>query len=535
MIIFLLLFILYIVCSSKNLIRNGIYNILINKQYLFYNYNNLSISKDFKYPNTFFRIRMVYKKGNTTFYNIEKLHKVFKLTYKKNKQLYFNKTNNNLSQWTFIETENNEYIIKNKNNCYIKVYSFQFLCIIIPTQKATKFFFLRIFSEIKEHIAYNDLKLLDKEPIDVLIKYIDLRDPNLKRKGIHQIEKDYDNEELRYSIRSVLMNIPWIRKIFILMPNKKVRFFKRYKYIKNKIVYVKDRDLLGYDSSNSNSFQFKVWKMKKFGISDNIIIMDDDCFIGKKLEKSDFFYAQNGNIFPLIITSKFLKIDKNKITESFEYYKIKAKNSKEEQNSDIFSYSKFLTILFILNLFNFTSKENVYIPKFTHNAIPINLNDIKEIYNLVYYSKYKYATLYCNYRITGFFQFQIFVLAYTFIKYDRKVKNIRSKYFEIDNQNINNYKFPLFCINKGSGNYSFLHYFKCKMAMEYIFHKPTPYEINDFSSLNLSINLLLNYDHQINNNENIFHQSPSQKNFYYFIIIFILIVFFSINKKIHKN
>ena len=139
---------------------------------------------------------MVYKKGNTTFYNIEKLHKVFKLTYKKNMQLYFNKTNNNLSQWTFIETENNEYIIKNKNNCYIKVYSFQFLCIIIPTQKATKFFFLRIFSEIKEHIAYNDLKLLDKEPIDVLIKYIDLRDPNLKRKGMHQIEQDYDNEEL---------------------------------------------------------------------------------------------------------------------------------------------------------------------------------------------------------------------------------------------------------------------------------------------------------------------------------------------------
>ena len=75
--------------------------------------------------------------------------------------------------------------------------------------------------------------------------------------------------------------------------------------------------------------------MKKFGISDNLIIMDDDCFIGKKLEKNDFFYVQNGKIFPLIITSKFLKIDINKITQNFELYKIKAKNSKEEQNSDI--------------------------------------------------------------------------------------------------------------------------------------------------------------------------------------------------------
>ena len=68
-----------------------------------------------------------------------------------------------------------------------------------------------------------DIKLIEKEPIDILIKYIDLNDPNLKRNGIHQINKDFDNEEIKYSIRSILKNIPWIRKIFILMPNEKVR------------------------------------------------------------------------------------------------------------------------------------------------------------------------------------------------------------------------------------------------------------------------------------------------------------------------
>ena len=73
------------------------------------------------------------------------------------------------------------------------------------------------------------------------------------------------------------------------MPNKKVRFFKSYKFIKNKIVYVEDKYLMGYESSNSNSFQFIIWKMRKYGISENIIIMDDDYFIGKKLNKSDFF------------------------------------------------------------------------------------------------------------------------------------------------------------------------------------------------------------------------------------------------------
>ena len=68
--------------------------------------------------------------------------------------------------------------------------------------------------------------MLQNEPIDVLIKYIDLKDQTLNRSDIHQTRKDFDNCELKYSVRSILQNIPWIRKIFILMPNERVRFFK---------------------------------------------------------------------------------------------------------------------------------------------------------------------------------------------------------------------------------------------------------------------------------------------------------------------
>ena len=71
------------------------------------------------------------------------------------------------------------------------------------------------------------------------------------------------------------------------MPNENVRFLKNYECIKDKIVYIKDKDILGYDSSNSLAFQFRYWKMKKFGISDNIIVMDDDCFIGFPLILKD--------------------------------------------------------------------------------------------------------------------------------------------------------------------------------------------------------------------------------------------------------
>ena len=134
---------------------------------------------------------------------------------------------------------------------------------------------------MKESKLDNDI--IEKEQIDVLIKYIDLRDKNLVRNKIHQIKKDYENEELRYSIRSILKNIPWIRKIFILMPNENVRYFKNYQLIKDKTIYVKDRELLGFDSANSLEFQFMYWKMENFGISNNIIAMDDDCFIGLPL------------------------------------------------------------------------------------------------------------------------------------------------------------------------------------------------------------------------------------------------------------
>ena len=97
-------------------------------------------------------------------------------------------------------------------------------------------------------------------------------------------------EELRYSLRSILQYIPWIRKIFIVMPNDKVRFLKPYDEIKDKIVYVKDKDLLGYDTANIFAFTFNLHKMEKFGIAKNFIYMEDDFFIGKPLKKTDFFY-----------------------------------------------------------------------------------------------------------------------------------------------------------------------------------------------------------------------------------------------------
>ena len=285
MILYILLILKYLCFTNTKIIKNGVYSLVTNDLHLFYYKRYLSLSDDFKYPNCFFRIKKITKEFNITLYNIEELLKHYKLSFLNNKELKFNKYNDDLQLWNFIKLNDKNIIIQNKNSCYITVKSLKFFCENIPLKKATHFELIKIFSEVDNHKSSNYFETINDEPIDILIKYIDLNDPNLKRNGIHQIEKDYDNEELRYSVRSIFNNIPWVRKIFILMPNEKVRYFKKYNLINEKIIYIKDKDLIGFDSSSSLVFQFRYWKMKDFNMSDNFICMDDDYYIGRPLKK----------------------------------------------------------------------------------------------------------------------------------------------------------------------------------------------------------------------------------------------------------
>ena len=122
--------------------------------------------------------------------------------------------------------------------------------------------------------CYNDKEdesLLDMELIDAVIKYIDLTYKKLIREGIKQINKDIENGEIKYCVRSILINIPWINKIYIIMPNEKVKYFKEYEEIKEKIIYIKDKEFIGFDSASSTVFEFNLWRLKNFGYSAKII------------------------------------------------------------------------------------------------------------------------------------------------------------------------------------------------------------------------------------------------------------------------
>ena len=64
--------------------------------------------------------------------------------------------------------------------------------------------------------------------------------------------------------------------------------------------------------------------MEYFNISKNFIVMDDDCFIGKPLKKSDFFYVENGKVVPSIIAKKFVEETKLSSKKKHNYYKLRA-------------------------------------------------------------------------------------------------------------------------------------------------------------------------------------------------------------------
>ena len=269
------------------------------------------------------------------------------------------------------------------------------------------------------------------------------------RTGIKQIYKDKDNEELRYSTRSILQNIPWIRKIFILMPNKKVRFLKSNEEIREKIIYVKDRDFLGYDSANNIAFTLNLHKMENFLISKNFIYMDDDYFIGNTLKKSDIFYFDevDNKVYPYILTLKFNEINKTDVLQKYnEMFNLRKEINPHSGKG--FSLSLLCTEKFFIENYNISLINTEH----SHNAIALNIDDLKEIFQLIKKYKYINETLFSKQRYILRLSQQHLVNLYQLNIKHKKVHSIPHKYISIESLNKVKLFTPLYVINTG-GNH----------------------------------------------------------------------------------
>ena len=339
-----------------------------------------------------------------------------------------------------------------------------------------------------------DELILEKEPIDVVFKYIDLSDPTLKREGIAQIKKDEDNEELKYALRSVLTNIPWVRYIFIVMPNDAVRFLKPQDEIAEKIKFIRDRDVLGFDSASSITFEFNFWKLKNFGVSENFIYMNDDYFIGKPLKKSDFFYVDNGKVVPYMLYND--SVDYKRSAPIFEYLNINPlqlrMNSNEMNKQDQtkenakahtsygFRFQRTSSMIFLYDYF----KHDILAPGrklnyFPHNALGENMQYLKEVYDIVR-DNYKYAndTLMANSRKLRSLVHQTAYTFYVLNKYHNRINHLQDCYIDISELWLVVCNADLFCINEGGDKkYSQRMKGNAKRKLETLFPIPTKYEL----------------------------------------------------------
>ena len=318
----------------------------------------------------------------------------------------------------------------------------------------------------------------------------------MSRANIKQVKKDEDNEELKYCVRSILENIPWIRKIFILMPNDKVKYFKPIEEIKEKIVYVKDKDFLGFDSSNSNTFQYNLYNITKFGISDNFILMDDDYFIGKPINKTKFFYydEEQKKVLPSIVSDDFSELNKEDTISKLN--KINRKRNINLHSFYGWKLSQLNAFLFLLEQFG----SPLINAGFTHNAIPININDMKELFDLMK-NNYTDANeiLYAKERTIHDLQFQSLYMTYSLNVKKRKVNSIPWIYIDLGEANLKSLNIELFVINtSGDRIYKKEEYQTAKDILEIKFNKPTKYEIVLFDKTE---NISHNTNKSIDNNQ----------------------------------
>ena len=413
---------------------------------------------------------------------INKDNKIKKLTFVMNEEL---------ALWNIIPSNNSDiltYYIQNKQNNKFWEYVDSLSGIVLSKTtdinnltENNEFIFNKLYRESKKI----ETQLLRDEPIDVLIKYIDLSDPKLIRMGIPQTQKDKENGEIKYCVRSILQNIPWIRKIFILMPNEKVSYFKSPEEIKEKIVYVKDKDLLGFDTASSIAFQFNLHKMKKFGLSENFILMDDDYFIAKPLNKNNFFYEENGKIYPALITSDYYEMDKKVLQRNLIIYSSR-KNVKNPHTSEGFLVRQARSLLLMYDIFGDDNERNgrkLIEPSFSHNAMPVKQSDIEEIHDLIVkYYPYANDTLAAKSKNVNCLQMHTLYMAYVRNQYDRKVSPISSAFYDLINyKSFSKNKKQLFVINTGSRIYPKKNYENEISFLDKTFPNKVKYEIEEKS------------------------------------------------------
>ena len=180
-------------------------------------------------------------------------------------------------------------------------------------------------------------------PIDMVYCWCDGNDPAFKQRKNFYLEKEgavyeedsigdhrfVDNEELRYSLRSLEMYAPWIRHVFIVT-DRQVPKWLNTDYEKVTVVdhsEIMPKELIPCFSSDVIERHI----VNIPGLSEHFLYANDDCFFGRALTP-DFFFTQTGK--PIVYVKYYEKFRCIQDRQDFEQKYEKAPSwMKENMNS----------------------------------------------------------------------------------------------------------------------------------------------------------------------------------------------------------
>jgi hypothetical protein len=144
--------------------------------------------------------------------------------------------------------------------------------------------------------------------IDIVYLYLDANDENWHKERIHWkanykgLNQDgisqarfVNNDELRYSLRSLYKFVPWIRKVFIVTNSGTPCWLDTNN---EKIVVVNQNDIVPKEylpTFNTNVVETYLYKIE--ALSETFLYANDDMMFNSPVSK-DFFFDENG--YPII-------------------------------------------------------------------------------------------------------------------------------------------------------------------------------------------------------------------------------------------
>ena len=267
------------------------------------------------------------------------------------------------------------------------------------------------------------------------------------------------------------------------MPNEKIPYLKEKKDIEEKIVYIKDKDVLGFDSSSPPAFKFNLHKLKKYDLSENFILMDDDYFISQPLKKSDFFYEDNGKIFPYLTSTNYFELDEDELRS--EYMSgLSTINDINYHSEEGFLFRRASTLLLLFKIFSSLDLDSPMIEVgYTHNAIPLKLSDVEEVYDNIE-KNYQYSDDCLRGKTRNMRNLEPHMLFMNYVKnkYDRPVKEMSWKYYDLtDVRQVSLDISKLFVINVEDKDYHPTRFKTEEEVLNSLFPKQTKYEIENIS------------------------------------------------------